>query len=161
MCLYICKNVLWHYLIKLNRKQNLWTYEMHSWAKKIWCISNNNKTCGHREKMLLRNNFALFLPVLRCFQKLSASGMFKDGIIWYWINPLPNKPLFLYVCSSRLLKTLWEKEKLLEHKKQFLLFPWFSTVLANSAIFIKLKIVICKLFQFGRVKKKISCLRKS
>ena len=28
-------------------------------------------------------------------------------------NPFPNKPWFLRVCSARLLKTLWEKEKLL------------------------------------------------
>ena len=29
------------------------------------------------------------------------------------INPFPNKPWFLHVCSTSLLKTLWEKEKLL------------------------------------------------
>ena len=29
------------------------------------------------------------------------------------INPFPNKPWFLRVCSTCLLKTLWEKEKLL------------------------------------------------
>ena len=29
------------------------------------------------------------------------------------LNPFPNKPWFLRVCSTRLLKTLWEKEKLL------------------------------------------------
>ena len=29
------------------------------------------------------------------------------------INPFPNKPWFLRVCSSSLFKTLWEKEKLL------------------------------------------------
>ena len=28
-------------------------------------------------------------------------------------NPFPNKPQFLRVCSTSLLKTLWEKEKLL------------------------------------------------
>ena len=28
-------------------------------------------------------------------------------------NPFPNKPWFLRVCSKSLLKTLWEKEKLL------------------------------------------------
>ena len=28
-------------------------------------------------------------------------------------NPFPNKPWFLRVCSTSLLKTLWEKEKLL------------------------------------------------
>ena len=27
-------------------------------------------------------------------------------------NPFPNKPWFLSVCSTSLLKTLWEKEKL-------------------------------------------------
>ena len=30
------------------------------------------------------------------------------------LNPFPNKPCFLRVCSASLLKTLWEKEKLLE-----------------------------------------------
>ena len=29
------------------------------------------------------------------------------------VNPLPNKPWFLRVCSTLVLKTLWEKEKLL------------------------------------------------
>ena len=29
------------------------------------------------------------------------------------LNPFPNKPWFLRVCSKSLLKTLWEKEKLL------------------------------------------------
>ena len=29
------------------------------------------------------------------------------------INPFPNKPWFSCVCSASLLKTLWEKEKLL------------------------------------------------
>ena len=30
-----------------------------------------------------------------------------------WLNPFPNKPWFSRVCSTSLLKTLWEKEKLL------------------------------------------------
>ena len=30
-----------------------------------------------------------------------------------FINPFPNKPVFLCVCSTNLLKTLWEQEKLL------------------------------------------------
>ena len=29
------------------------------------------------------------------------------------VNPFPNKPWFFRVCSTGLLKTLWEKEKLL------------------------------------------------
>ena len=31
----------------------------------------------------------------------------------FCVNPFPNKPWFLRVCSKSLLKTLWEKEKLL------------------------------------------------
>ena len=30
-----------------------------------------------------------------------------------YLNPFPNKPWYLPVCSTNLLKTLWEKEKLL------------------------------------------------
>ena len=32
---------------------------------------------------------------------------------WFLFNPFPNKPCFLRVCCKSLLKTLWEKEKLL------------------------------------------------
>ena len=53
-------------------------------------------------------------------------------------KPFPNKPLFLRLCSTSLLKTLWVKEKLLVGE------PY--------AIFIKFEIVVCKLFQFGRLK---------
>ena len=63
-------------------------------------------------------------------------------------NPFLNKPWFLCVCGTSLLKTLREKEKLLV-MSNFSFFPPVFTIL--SAIFIKFKIVICKLFQFGRV----------
>ena len=71
-----------------------------------------------------------------------------------YLNPFPNKPGFLRVCSTSLLKTLWEKEKfLVQHlgkgeiacNDQFLPFRELST------IFIKVEIVVCKLFQFGSV----------
>ena len=41
-------------------------------------------------------------------------------------NPFPNKPRFLRVCSTSLLKTLGEKEKLLV-TRNFSYFPVFST----------------------------------
>ena len=46
-----------------------------------------------------------------------SNGVEMDIKIYYftldkWINPFPNKPWFLRVCSTSLLKTLWEKEKL-------------------------------------------------
>ena len=37
----------------------------------------------------------------------------KCSIFFMVINLFPNKPWFLRVCSKSLLKTMWEKEKLL------------------------------------------------
>ena len=67
------------------------------------------------------------------------------------VNPFPNNSWFLQVCNKSLLKTLWEKEKLLITSN----FSFFHSVFYNfgelSASFIKLRIVVCKLFQFDRV----------
>ena len=41
--------------------------------------------------------------------QITSIVIFYAGII----NPFPNKPWFLHVCSTSPLKTLWEKEKLL------------------------------------------------
>ena len=46
------------------------------------------------------------------FHFISSSGK-SSCYIFILINPFPNKPWFLHVCSTSLLKTLWEKEKLL------------------------------------------------
>ena len=68
-----------------------------------------------------------------------------------WFNPLPNKLCFLRVCSTSLLKTLREKEKLLVTSN----FSFSHSILYPleelSFIFIRSEIVVCKLFQFGRV----------
>ena len=45
-------------------------------------------------------------------------------------NPFPKKPWFSSVCSTRLLKTLWEKEKLLV-TSNFSFPPVFSTHMEN------------------------------
>ena len=66
-------------------------------------------------------------------------------------NPFPNEPRFLCVCHTSLLKTLWEKEKLLITSN----FSFFHSVFylygEFSAFFIKPEIAVRKLFQFGRV----------
>ena len=67
------------------------------------------------------------------------------------LNPFQNKPWFLRVCSTRLLKTLWEKEKLLVTSNFFFSHSVFYPSRELSAIFTKFEIVVCKLFQFGRV----------
>ena len=67
------------------------------------------------------------------------------------VNPFPNKPWFLRVCSTSLSKTLWEKEKLLVTSNFSFSHSVFYLFRTLSAIFIKTEIVICKLCQFGRV----------
>ena len=67
------------------------------------------------------------------------------------VNSFPNKPLFLRASSTNLLKTLREKEKLLVTSNFIFSHSVFYPFGELSAIFIKLKIVVCKLFQYGRV----------
>ena len=64
------------------------------------------------------------------------------------LNPLPNRPWCLQVFSTSLLKTLWEKEKLLIKSNFSFSHSLFYPFQEFSAIFIKFKIVVCKLFQF-------------
>ena len=65
---------------------------------------------------------------------------------------LPNKPWFLHVCSVRLLKILWKMEKLLIMSNLSFIHSVLSFFFWDlSAIFIKLKIVVCKAFKFGRL----------
>ena len=67
------------------------------------------------------------------------------------VNPFPNKPWFLRVCSTSLLKTLWEKEKLLVTNNlsfsQRVFYPFGEL----TFFIIKFAIVVCNLFQIGRV----------
>ena len=66
-------------------------------------------------------------------------------------NPFPKKPWFLRVCSTSLLKTLWDKEKLLITSNFSFSHRVFYPSEEVSLIFIKLLIFVCKLFQFGQV----------
>ena len=69
----------------------------------------------------------------------------------YLLNPFPNKTCFLRVCSTSLLKTLWEKEKLLVTSNFSLFHSVFYSFGETSAMFIKFEIVVCNLSEFGRV----------
>ena len=68
-----------------------------------------------------------------------------------FFSPFPNKPWFLRVCSASLLKTLWEKDELLVMNNSSFSHSVFYPFGKHSAIFIKFEIVVCKLFQIGRV----------
>ena len=67
-----------------------------------------------------------------------------------FFNPFPNKPWFLCDCSISLLKTLGKGEIAQTSNFSFchsVFYPFGKL----SAISIKFEIVVCKLFQFGRV----------
>ena len=68
------------------------------------------------------------------------------------LNLFPNKPWFLCVCSTSLLKALREKEKLLVTSNFSFSHSVFYPFTELSAMLIKFKIVVCKPFQFGKVK---------
>ena len=93
----------------------------------------DEKAGSHMHALILQMRCAVIMPHLKLF------------------IPFPNKPLFLLVCSASLLKTLPEKEKLLLTSNFSFSLSVFYTFRELSAIFIKFKIVICKLCQFGRV----------
>ena len=100
-----------------------------------------------------------FLLFPKCFKKPSPSGSLKARIVgrrvhrlvWKVVNPFPNKPCILRVCSVSLLKTLWEKEKLFETSNFSLSISVFYQFGELSTIFIKVKIVVCKLVHYGTV----------
>ena len=93
------------------------------------------KHYGEKEHMLVTSIFSFSHDVF-------------NGLLF---NPFPNKPWLLCVCSTSLLKTLREKEKLLVTSN----FSFSHSIVylfgELSAIFNKPEIVVCKLFQFGRV----------
>ena len=61
-----------------------------------------------------------------------------------------TSPCF-YVCGAGLVKTLWEKEKLLVTSNFSFSHSVFFPLGELSTIFIKFDIVVGKLLQFGRV----------
>ena len=118
------------------------------------------KTSWEKEKIfgIYSLNLYHIIPTLRALRKKAFENSWEEekmlvtifSFLSKWFNPFPNKPWFLYVCSRSLLKTLWEKEKLLvtsNFSSSHSVFYLFGVL---SAIFIKFEIVVCKVFQFGR-----------
>ena len=67
------------------------------------------------------------------------------------INPFPKQALVFMYLQYKPFENTAGKGEIARHE-QFLFFPVFSTPFDElSAIFIKFPIVVCKLFQFGRV----------
>ena len=68
-----------------------------------------------------------------------------------WFNPFPHNDTFWRPWETSLLKTLCEKEKLLVMSNFSFSHSVFYLFGKLSNIFIKVEIVVCKLFQFGGV----------
>ena len=85
------------------------------------------------------------------FKRFLSQRTSKGVTVWEWVNPFPNKPLFLRVCSTSLLQTLWEKEKIAITNNNFyshsILYPFRDI----STIIMKSEIVVCILSKFGRI----------
>ena len=86
-------------------------------------------------------------PPKQIFQILSDINF----VICKCFNPFPNKPLFLDVCSTSLLQTMWEKEKSLMTSNFSFSHNVFQPFRALSTIYITSKIVVCNFLKFGRV----------
>ena len=89
---------------------------------------------------LCKSKFIISTSLIYCLQMLSIGSL----------NPFPNKPWFLRVCSTSPFKTLWEKEKLCMMSNFSFSPRCFYLFGKLSAIFIKFEIVVCLLFHFGR-----------
>ena len=68
-----------------------------------------------------------------------------------WCLTLSQTSPGFYMSAVQVLKTLWEKEKLLIKSNFSFSHCVFYLFEELSAILINLEIVVCKLFQFGRV----------
>ena len=117
----------------------------------------------YEKRRICINQFPLFCKdIYRCFLILTGKsrGFFQcdrlecktylaDTAVNSF-NPLPNKPWFLRVCNISILKTLWEKEKLLVTNNFSFSHSVFFLFRELSAIFIEFKIVVCKLFHIWK-----------
>ena len=81
----------------------------------------------------------IFKEIKRFIFVLNVTDLFFVTIIH--INPFPNKPLFLRVCTMSALKTLWEKEKLLVTSNFSFSHRIFYLFQELFTVFIKFKIV--------------------
>ena len=107
--------------------------------------------CGNRASGLERILCVVLVKEVQESMDRCSGRHDTTEILLKWRQPFPKQTLFLDVCSTSLLKTLWEKEKLLVTSNFSFSHSVFYQFGELSAIFIKLVIVICELFQFRRV----------
>ena len=92
--------------------------------------------------------------VLRAINIFKAEMIFAYGYRnrFQLVNPFPHNDTFWRPREASLLKTLWEKEKLLVMSNFSFSHSVFYLFRELSAIFIKFKIVVCNLFTLDQSK---------
>ena len=96
--------------------------------------------------MLLISNFSLFQKVF-CILYLKFYNMNHS-------YPFSKQALVLCACSTIFFENTLEKEEIARNKQ----FPLFSQCFLHFwEIFLKIEIIVCKLFQFGRVLIELIC----
>ena len=87
-----------------------------------------------------------YMLIKHLYEEYNFLSISSRRFIFFFINfsPFPNKPWFLRVCFKSLLKTLWEKEKLLVASNFSFSHSVFNPFRKLPVIFIKFKIVVCK-----------------
>ena len=122
--------------------------KINSFPNKPWfshvCRTSHLKTLWEKEKMLVTGIFsfshnvfyplgefpAIFIKFENNVCTLSLFGKSPKFVVWDRINPFPNKPWFLRVSRTSLLKTLLVT-------RNFSFFPcYFSTRLENFLPFL-------------------------
>ena len=120
----------------------------------VFCLCYGRNNCGKRRQYWLPapSTFSIlfvkgfFLKSVQTTVSQTSPGFYMSALqvfwkhffhsVYYLFNPFPNKPWLLRVCSSSLLKTLWEKEKLLVTINFSFSHRVFYPFLELSAIFI-------------------------
>ena len=101
----------------ITRRQILDSSKLKEFADDNFKFDENGRKLSKRVENTVGKGeiarYEQFLLFQWCFQKACFPGASKGVIVWEWVNPFPNMPWFLLVCCTSLLKTLWEKEKLL------------------------------------------------
>ena len=108
-------------------------------------IDREKNPTNNQDKWYQPNQSAISRLVLSRIYYSQRTVLINDQIAF---NTFPNKPWFLHVCSTGLLKTPCKKENLLVTSNFFFFHSVFFPCGELSAIFFKIKIVVCKLFQF-------------
>ena len=131
---------------------------LQPWEKKMLeTVIGKKRWAGNQHFLLLPQCFVLY-ETQKSLSDIQLNWYLQLLSIWtrssdilMLVNPFPNKPWFLRVCSISLLKTLWEKEKLLVTSNFSFSHSVFYPFGELSAIFVTFEILVCKLFEFGRV----------